>query len=169
MESFGDPGFHYHRTLATILALLTLELSDRELLPFDFKVYASAVKGYVGDLEGYAKSKGSEKQGFDLNALHQAADVFAKNAEEFHEWSKAWEEAIGSGGLESNVMAIKRMVRASESLPQSLLLLRPKICFESVYYGCFRDNAFQIHHGHSRSRKLTLMRCAVSQLENVQF
>lgn len=155
MESFGDPGFHYHRTLATILALLTLELSDRELLPFDFEVYASAVKGYVGDLESYAKSKGSEKQSFDLNALHQAADVFAKNAEEFHEWSKAWEEAIGGGGLESNVMAIKRMVRASECLPWSSLSSRREICLNSICLGCFPINVFPHNDGHLRSCKLT--------------
>ncbi len=109
MEKFGDPGFQYHRTMAQVWALLILEMADRELLPFDFEVYASAVKGYVNDLEDYVKAKGSDNEKIDLAVLHQAADEFTKNAEEFHAWGKAWEEAIGQGGFESNVMAIKRM------------------------------------------------------------
>lgn len=109
MDAFGDPGFQYHRTIAQVWALLILEVADRELLPFDLEVYASAVKGYVDSLEGYAKAKGAEMQDFDLTVLYQAADEFKTNAKEFHAWDKAWEEAIGQGGFESNVMAIKRM------------------------------------------------------------
>lgn len=109
MEKFGDPGFQYHRTMAQVWALLILEMADRELLPFDFEVYASAVKGYVDDLEVYAKAKGAESEGFDLAILRQAADEFTKNAEEFQAWGKAWEETVGQGGFESSVMAIKRM------------------------------------------------------------
>lgn len=109
MEKFGDPGFQYHRTMAQVWALLILEVADRELLPFDFEVYASAVKGYVDDLEGYAKVKGAKNEKFDLTILHQAADEFKKNAEEFQAWGKSWEDAVGQGGFESKVMAIKRM------------------------------------------------------------
>lgn len=109
MEKFGDPGFRYHRTLAQLWALLALELADRELLPFDIDVYASAVNDYVKDLEGYAKAKGAKENGFDLAALHGAADELTKNAAEFDRWGKAWEKAVGMGGFESNVMAIKRM------------------------------------------------------------
>jgi N-acetylated-alpha-linked acidic dipeptidase len=109
MEKFGDPEFQYHRTMAQVWALLILEVADRELLPFDFEVYASAVKGYVDDLEGYAKVKGAEDEKFALTVLHQAADEFKKNAEEFQAWGKAWEDAVGQGGFESKVMAIKRM------------------------------------------------------------
>ena len=109
MERFGDPGFQYHKSLAQLWALLTLELADRELLPFDFDVYAKAVKGYVDDLEAYAKGKSVEDNGFDLTPLHGAADEFTKNAAEFHAWGKAWEQAVGAGGFESNSMAIKRM------------------------------------------------------------
>ena len=109
MDKFGDPGFYYHRTMAQIWAMLILELSDREILPFDFGVYAAAVKDYVANLDTFAKGKGSENEGLKLDSLYQASDEFARNAEEFHAWGKAWEDAIGEGGFESNVMAIKRM------------------------------------------------------------
>ena len=108
MDRLGDPGFQYHRTLAQLWAILALELADRELLPFDLKTYASAVHEYVDDLEHYAQGKDKETP-FDLTALHKAADEFTSNAAEIHEWGKAWENAIGTRGFESNVMAIKRM------------------------------------------------------------
>ena len=109
MDKFGDPGFQYHKTMAQIWALLIIELADRELLTFDFEVYAKAVKRYVDDLEAYARSSGAKAEGLDLTALHHAADEFLSNAIQFHEWDKAWEDAVGSGGFESNVMAIKRI------------------------------------------------------------
>ena len=109
MERFGDPGFQYHKTLAQLWALLALELADRELMPFDLEIYASAVHGYVDDLEVYTKSKGAEANAFELTALRAAVDEFTNNAKAFHAWGKAWEEASEGGGFESNVMAIKRM------------------------------------------------------------
>ena len=96
MDTVGDPGFVYHKAMAQLWALLILELADRELLPFDFIVYAEAVKNYVVDLETYAKDKGPV-EGLNLNPLHQAADDFTKNAAEFHAWNRAWEDAIGQG------------------------------------------------------------------------
>ena len=109
MDKFLDQGFLYHRAMAQIWALLILQLSDREILPFDFEAYATAIKGYVTNLDAFAKEKGSEKEGLVLDSLYQASEEFSKNAEEFHAWGKAWEEAIGEGAFESNVMAIKRM------------------------------------------------------------
>lgn len=109
MERFGDPGFQYHRTLAQLWALLALELADRELIPFDFEVYASAASGYVDDLQAFARARGAIENGLDLAALYGAADEFTRSAGEFHAWAKAWEQAVGTGGFESNVMAIKRM------------------------------------------------------------
>ena len=109
MDKFGDPGFQYHKTMAQVWALLILELADRELLTFDFEVYAHAVRGYVDNLEAYARDNGAKKKDLDLKVLHEAAEVFLKNAIEFHSWDKAWEEAIGQGGFESSVMAIKRL------------------------------------------------------------
>lgn len=69
METIGDPGFVYHKTMAQVWALLILELADRELLHFDFIVYADAVKDYVGDLEAYATTKGP-KDRLNLTSLY---------------------------------------------------------------------------------------------------
>ena len=96
MDTVGDPGFVYHQTMAQVWALLILELADRELLPFNFIVYAEAVRNYIGDLQTYAKAKGP-KDGLNMTSLYQAADDFTKNAAEFHAWNRAWEDAVGQG------------------------------------------------------------------------
>lgn len=96
MDTVGDPGFVYHKAMAQLWALLILELADSKLLPFDFKIYAEAVRGYVDDLQNYAEAQGP-KEGLDLTSLHQAADDFTKNAAEFHAWNKVWEDAVGQG------------------------------------------------------------------------
>lgn len=110
MDNFGDPGFTYHRTLAEILALLILDLADRELMPFDFQAYASAVAGYVRDLGEFVVGKG-DGHALDLRPLDRAVETFAENAREFHEWDEAWSNLVygASGGFESNTMAIKRV------------------------------------------------------------
>ena len=109
MDKFGDPGFQYHKTLALIWVFVILELADRELLTFDFTVYADAVKGYVNNLEGYAKENGADKEGLDLAALHKAGEDFIENARQFHLWDDMWMNDFGEGGFESNVMMIKRI------------------------------------------------------------
>src|SRR5690606_15683292 len=104
-----------------------LDLSDRLILPFDRSAYASAVQRYVGAPEEYAKAKdvprsgtgprgnknsrpGNGKPTVDLKPLHNAADTFINNAKKFKKWADVWKETVyGSGGLESNVMAIERM------------------------------------------------------------
>ena len=110
MRLFGDPGFRYHKALAEVWALLILELADAPVLPFDFKDYAQAVRNYVDDLDRYASRQSSLHDAFDLKPLHMAAEKFVQDANEFHEFDQAWSDAInGRGGLETNVMAIKRM------------------------------------------------------------
>ena len=127
MDKFGDPSFQYHKVLAQIWGLLTLELSDRPILPFDMVAYAAAVRQYVVNLEEYAKSQGAplgktstrdnknshpgdSNPVVDLRPLHNAAKVFTTNADKFKMWSDVWKDTVyGSGGLESNVMAIERM------------------------------------------------------------
>lgn len=116
MRTYGDPDFEYHKTIAQVWALLILEMADRLVLPLDFEIYSRAVKSYIVDLESYADSKGAPLKSlesdtmFDLRSLHAAADEFVANAKEFHDWDRAWAaEVYGSGGFESNVVAIKRI------------------------------------------------------------
>ncbi|KAI9844746.1 MAG: hypothetical protein M1837_005279 [Sclerophora amabilis] len=121
MTKFGDPTFGYHKTMAQVWALLILELADRPVLPFDFVAYASAIQGYVADLEKYAESQAAlpakstmkeraNRKKLDMAALKTAADHFSKNAATFQELQFDWDEkSARTGAVENSVQAIKRM------------------------------------------------------------
>ncbi|KAI9762141.1 MAG: Inositol-pentakisphosphate 2-kinase [Chaenotheca gracillima] len=114
MSKFGDPTFSYHKTLAQVWALLILEMADQPLVPFDFEEYATAVQGYVTDLEKVAQDAVANSKeltkGLDLKPLKKAADRFSSNAAIFQKYSSDWEERISiESGLEDTITAIKRM------------------------------------------------------------
>ncbi|CAN6863774.1 unnamed protein product [Brassica oleracea] len=51
MEKFGDPMFHRHVAIASVLGLVALRLADDEFLPFNYTSYASELKKSAEDLE----------------------------------------------------------------------------------------------------------------------
>ncbi|PSR87426.1 hypothetical protein BD289DRAFT_235369 [Coniella lustricola] len=51
METYGDPGFVYHRTMAQILGLVTAKLADEPLISFEAATYAKALDSYVSKVE----------------------------------------------------------------------------------------------------------------------
>lgn len=107
MEKFGDPDFQYHKLLAQFWSLLLLDLSENPMLPFDINAYADAITGWVKDLDKFAKSK---KADVNLEDLVNAAKGLKDNAGRFEEWNQIWHDTVwGSGGYESNVMAIQRV------------------------------------------------------------
>lgn len=114
MERYGDADWTKHKAMGEIWALLILELADRPVLPFDMEGYATAVAAYVDDLDEYARQHAHKRYidnpKFDLVPLHLAAQTFKDQALVFHEWDKSWSNFVfGSGGFESNTLAIKRM------------------------------------------------------------
>ncbi|KAI9798455.1 MAG: hypothetical protein M1825_005362 [Sarcosagium campestre] len=112
MVNFGDPGFTHHKVLAEVWALLILEMADRPVVPFDFKAYASAVAGYVAELESRAKSaQGSAgAPPVDMGPLQNAAQAFVKDANEFAKWEEKWTETVhGVGGFEDTAQSLHRM------------------------------------------------------------
>lgn len=112
MDKFGDPGFRYHKVMAQVIALLILELADRPILPYDLIAYASAIHGYIKDLDDYTSSKAKNNPDAKLNLgpLREATTQFMHDAQEFHNWERTWTETLyNSGGLETSVMAIQRM------------------------------------------------------------
>ncbi|KAJ5590820.1 hypothetical protein N7450_004792 [Penicillium hetheringtonii] len=107
MSKFGDPGFEYHKLLAQFWGLLLLDLSENPMLPFDMEAYARYMTGWINDLDEFVKSK---KADVDTKKMHEAAKELESNAAQFQEWTRVWHDSVwGSGGYESNVMAIQRV------------------------------------------------------------
>ncbi|KAI2792970.1 hypothetical protein POX_b03015 [Penicillium oxalicum] len=107
MEKFGDPDFVYHKMLAQFWALLLLDVSENPMLPFDMEAYGKAISGWVKDLDDFVHSKNAE---VDLQPMYNAAAELEANTARFQSWNDVWHDTVwGSGGYESNVMAIQRV------------------------------------------------------------
>ncbi|GLI73184.1 hypothetical protein PoHVEF18_001397 [Penicillium ochrochloron] len=107
MEKFGDPGFVYHKLLAQFWALLLLDVSENPMLPFDMEAYGRSVTGWVKDLDEFAKAKNAE---VDMQLMYNAAAELETSTARFQAWNEVWHDSVwGSGGYESNVMAIQRV------------------------------------------------------------
>lgn len=52
MSTFGDPGFHYHVTVAQLWGLLTAKLAQTPVISLNATDYAIALQGYVKSVEG---------------------------------------------------------------------------------------------------------------------
>jgi N-acetylated-alpha-linked acidic dipeptidase len=51
METYGDPGFHYHAATAKLWALFTAKLVEAPVIPLNATDYAIAIKQYITDVE----------------------------------------------------------------------------------------------------------------------
>lgn len=106
MSRVGDPDFVYHTLLGQVVALLTLDLSDRPILPFDVGAYARALGRYLGDLFKWCESKGAELK---LNPIRDAIKEVENAVMEFQMWAINWEQSVtGSGGWEPSGLGKSR-------------------------------------------------------------
>lgn len=83
MKHFGDPRFEYEAALARILGVLALRLDNADLLPFDYRDYASDITDATDAIAtagtlAQADANGERDQG--LPALSDAALQFADAA-----------------------------------------------------------------------------------------
>ena len=93
MEKYGDPDFAYHVTIAKILALLTAQLVEQPIIPFNATDYATALIRYLDTIKDVSAltSNGSPlpastmtealkglRRGLDR--LHSAATALDKKA-----------------------------------------------------------------------------------------
>jgi N-acetylated-alpha-linked acidic dipeptidase len=85
---FGDPGFRYHAAMARLWGVMALRLANADLLPLDYRPYASAIREYSGELKkrwgdlGTPRSAGEAFAPLDAatERLARAADAIARRA-----------------------------------------------------------------------------------------
>jgi N-acetylated-alpha-linked acidic dipeptidase len=119
MNTYGDPGFHYHVTVAKLWALFTAKLAEAPVIPLNATDYAIALDGYISNLEhkldaaivgtnseaddGEARFRpmAAEPKGdihelkHSFHKLHKAAHKLLKAAEAHDAW--AAELAVDAG------------------------------------------------------------------------
>ncbi|KAF7903028.1 hypothetical protein EAF00_002930 [Botryotinia globosa] len=51
MDTYGDPGFHYHEAMSKIWALYTAKMVESPIISFNATDYANALQGYISKTE----------------------------------------------------------------------------------------------------------------------
>ena len=77
MERFGDPGWHYHATIAKLWGLLTAKIVEAPVLPFNATAYAAALAKYTDSIAAMAESaEMAAKVPLRLTKLREAISYF---------------------------------------------------------------------------------------------
>jgi len=58
MERFGDPGFLYHATAASIAAAMAIRVADADILPYDYVEFARTMRRYIPPMQRAFIAKG---------------------------------------------------------------------------------------------------------------
>lgn len=80
MKHFGDPTFAYHAALARILGTIALRLSDADLLPFDYTVYASEIVRAADELSSRGNLDAADSNASIKNVTDAAEQLAASAA-----------------------------------------------------------------------------------------
>jgi N-acetylated-alpha-linked acidic dipeptidase len=70
MDTYGDPGFHYHAAISRVLGFIVAKLANKPLVPFSTTDYGLALERYVSQIEA------------KLDAAADGAEVSVAVAEE---------------------------------------------------------------------------------------
>jgi N-acetylated-alpha-linked acidic dipeptidase len=106
MEKYGDPGFHYHATIAKVWGLVAANLIETPVIQMSTADYASGLKSYVKNVKQQAKQTHTfEEELFEpldhavkrftiASGAHDAvaASLAQKLADDDIPWWKWWEK-----------------------------------------------------------------------------
>ncbi|KAM3424822.1 hypothetical protein BST61_g6803 [Cercospora zeina] len=82
MDTYGDPGFEYHITIAKVIGLLAAKLVEEPVVQFNATDYAIAVQKYLDSVK-----KVAEEQQWDLSQTSDPFNKLKEAAAYFHEAS----------------------------------------------------------------------------------
>jgi N-acetylated-alpha-linked acidic dipeptidase len=77
MEHFGDPGYRYMTAMVEVWGRLGLRLANAEVIPYDFRPYATTVQGFVNSLREIPRLK----EELDLTAVTAIVAEWRQEAE----------------------------------------------------------------------------------------
>ncbi|OQU99187.1 hypothetical protein CLAIMM_04856 isoform 2 [Cladophialophora immunda] len=86
MDAYGDNGWHYHVTVAKILALVTAQLSETPVLFLSAQDYAEGLSVYLDDVKERSKTHLAGSS-FSFQALDNATAEFRNAATKFDEYT----------------------------------------------------------------------------------
>ncbi|KAF5872082.1 putative pa domain-containing protein [Botrytis fragariae] len=80
MDTYGDPGFHYHEAMSKIWALYTAKMVETPVISFNATDYANALQGYISKTEAKLDSImiGSSTEEHDEEARFRPSSIETK-------------------------------------------------------------------------------------------
>jgi N-acetylated-alpha-linked acidic dipeptidase len=117
MKHFGDPTFAYHATMARILGVMALRLSNADVVPFDYSAYAAAVSRALTELKAHETEI---KVDFDLKPVMDASAEFtaaAGRTQQALQHLEAADAGAASGPVPS-VVAQQNMAQLNHALAE---------------------------------------------------
>jgi len=114
MTHVGDPGFRYMTTMADVWGRMALRLANAEVYPFDFRLYASRVGGFIDDL---AKQPGAK--GVSFTAMRAAQKRWLAAGVKLEVAQRA---ALAAPESAARTKALAAMNEAMRQVEQQLLL-----------------------------------------------
>lgn len=88
MEQFGDPNFFYHITMSRLLGLMTLRLTEADILPLDYEAQGQEIKLYLEEIRNKMTLLGDRGK-LDVDPVEQAADQLIQAARDFRDRSQS--------------------------------------------------------------------------------
>jgi N-acetylated-alpha-linked acidic dipeptidase len=122
---FGDPTFEYGKALTEVSGTILMRLADATVLPFGFHDLATAIRGYLGEIE-QTRQRASADQLWSWTLLEEALQQLDRAA-------SAWEEALsevsqlpassirrqrdGLAAVDRSIYGTERLFRHEAGLP----------------------------------------------------
>ncbi|KAH8934801.1 hypothetical protein BDL97_18G103500 [Sphagnum fallax] len=106
MEKFGDPLFHRHVAVTTLLGLMAMRLSSDALLPLDFVTYAKELESYAVGVQ--MELAGCNALGVSANPLVSAISNLKSAALQIKQQSKGQDEESQQAQGSSSVLLLLR-------------------------------------------------------------
>ncbi|KAK6456659.1 uncharacterized protein RJT20DRAFT_33464 [Scheffersomyces xylosifermentans] len=109
-----DPNMDKHHQLVEVLSLVTLDLAETPIIPYNFNDMQFRLGQYARDLSDYAneiaqKLNQPNKPQMHFESLFSAIDVLKISGARFQDFSNSWKQyVIGSADIEPSVLAMNR-------------------------------------------------------------
>jgi N-acetylated-alpha-linked acidic dipeptidase len=86
MNTYGDPGFHYHAAISKMWALFTAKLAETPVIPLNATDYAIAIEGYISKVESTLDRviDGTSTAEEDEEARHRPTTLVSQHKGDMH-------------------------------------------------------------------------------------
>ena len=92
MDTFGDPGWHHHVSIAKLMGLFIVKLSESAIIPFNATDYAKGLEVYLESVKAKAEASSID---FSFQQLDQSIAKLHKNAKSFDAYTSELTSRLG--------------------------------------------------------------------------